>query len=126
MPSEVRMCDYPFNSQIILTITTPFKAMPTHYSFNTRFRAILVVLFFAFSGVLVLAPVPAHAQCPMCKMTAESNLKNGGSDGKGLNTGILYILIAPYLLTGIVGFLWWRSRKPDEEHVSEVFLKQGE
>ena len=35
------------------------------------------------------------AQCPMCKMAAESNLKNGGTAGKGLNAGILYMLLTP-------------------------------
>lgn len=52
----------------------------------------------------------ATAQCPMCKMSAESNLKNGGSAGKKLNTGILYMLATPYLIIGTIGFIWWRNR----------------
>lgn len=55
------------------------------------------------------------AQCPMCRMSAESNLKNGGSAGRGLNTGILYMLATPYLLVGVLGFIWWRSRRREEE-----------
>ena len=27
------------------------------------------------------------AQCPMCRMSAETNLENGGTAGKGLNKG---------------------------------------
>ena len=69
----------------------------------------LVALFFALN----LAPVETQAQCPMCRMSAESNLKSGGTDGKGLNTGILYLLALPYLMVGTIGYVWWRSRKGD-------------
>lgn len=62
--------------------------------------------------VLLVCTVPADAwaQCPMCKMSAESNLKNGGTAGRGLNAGILYMLVAPYLIVGTIAFLWWRNR----------------
>lgn len=77
----------------------------------TRITAILAL---AFS--LQLASVPeVNAQCPMCRMSAESNLKNGGTDGKGLNNGILYMLITPYLLVGVVGYIWWRNRRREGE-----------
>ena len=61
----------------------------------------------------------AQAQCPMCKMTAESNLKGGGSAGKGLNSGILYMLLTPYLLIGVVGFVWYKNRRKEEDIVDE-------
>jgi hypothetical protein len=51
------------------------------------------------------------AQCPMCKLSAESNLRDGGSAGKGLNAGILYMFALPYLIVGTLGFLWYRNRK---------------
>ena len=50
------------------------------------------------------------AQCPMCRMAAESNLDNGGTEGRGLNTGILYLFAMPYLIAGILGLLWWKNR----------------
>jgi hypothetical protein len=53
----------------------------------------------------------AYAQCPMCKMSAESNLKNGGTAGRGLNAGILYMLALPYTLVGTIGFIWWRHNR---------------
>lgn len=65
------------------------------------------ILFF----ILGLGSVStAAAQCPMCKMSAESNLKNGGTAGKKLNTGILYMLATPYIIIGTIGFIWWRNR----------------
>jgi|GEM_PF-172730 len=61
--------------------------------------------------ILWLVPFDAQAQCPMCRMSAESNLKNGGTDGRGLNAGILYMLAMPYMLVGFIGYWWWRNRK---------------
>ena len=51
-------------------------------------------------ALVFLALPTLEAQCPMCKMAVESNLKGGGSAGKGLNAGILYMLATPYVLVG--------------------------
>ncbi len=51
------------------------------------------------------------AQCPMCRMAAESNLQNGGTAAKGLDMGILYLLAIPYLLVGTLGFIWWKNHR---------------
>jgi len=48
-------------------------------------------------------------------MAAESNLDHGGSAGKGLNTGILYMLAMPYLMVTVIGYIWYRNRKSDIE-----------
>lgn len=61
----------------------------------------------------MVSPEPLPAQCPMCRMSAESNLQNGGQAGKGLNNGILYMLATPYLLVGLIGYVWWRNRRKD-------------
>lgn len=64
--------------------------------------------------ILVIAALPfaeAISQCPMCRMAAESNLEHGGTEGKGLNTGILYMLSLPYLLVLTLGIIWYRNRK---------------
>jgi hypothetical protein len=75
------------------------------------FRIIGSVLLVVTLGILS-APT-ASAQCPMCRMSAESNLENGGTEGKGLNTGILYLLAMPYLLVGGLGYIWWRNRSKE-------------
>ena len=69
----------------------------------------------AIACFLAIAPASAPAQCPMCKIGAESNLKNGGSAGQGLNSGILYMLAMPYLLVATLGFIWWKNKKKVEE-----------
>ncbi|MEM6771926.1 MAG: hypothetical protein AAF597_15195 [Bacteroidota bacterium] len=70
----------------------------------------VVILAFLFVG-----EAEVFAQCPMCRATAETNLANGGTEGQGLNNGILYMLGMPYLLIGTVAFLWWRNRKQLDE-----------
>jgi len=65
---------------------------------------------------LTLTPInDVQAQCPMCRMSAENNLKDGGTAGKGLNAGILYMLSTPYLIVGVLGVIWWRNNRKREE-----------
>lgn len=78
------------------------------HKFKSILLPILVICLF------ILITMDASAQCPMCKMSAESNLANGGTAGKGLNAGIIYMLATPYLLVGTVAFLWWRNKKKVE------------
>jgi hypothetical protein len=48
----------------------------------------------------------------MCRRIAESNVdKDKQNFGKGLNKGILYLLSIPYILGGVAGFMWYRSKK---------------
>lgn len=84
-----------------------------------------LITLFCFSFTLMISsPVRIEAQCPMCRMSAESNLKNGGKAGKGLNKGILYMLATPYLLIGGIAFVWYRNRrKEDEEEELDEWLE---
>jgi hypothetical protein len=52
------------------------------------------------------------AQCPMCKTALKSNNGKSGKPtvGNGINSGILFLLSAPYVLIGTVGFVWYRNR----------------
>ena len=71
---------------------------------------LLIVLFFTYF---------VDAQCPMCKLSAESNLKNGGSSGKGLNAGIIYMLLTPYLVVSTIAYMWWKNRKKNYDNDAE-------
>ena len=68
-------------------------------------------LFFDFALLVFLfASDFAAAQCPMCKSAVESSIKSGQNNvGRGLNDGILYLLAAPYLFVGTLGFLWFKK-----------------
>ena len=74
-------------------------------------------LVFVTIIILILYPHShsAFAQCPMCRMSAESNMANGGGAGKGLNTGILYLLVFPYLLAAVMIYLFRKNRKKLEQ-----------
>ena len=61
--------------------------------------------------LILIANMDAVAQCPMCRMSLESNLKNGGTAGQGMNAGILLLLATPYLLVGGIAFVWYRNKK---------------
>ena len=69
-------------------------------------------VLFLFSSILLGDLV---AQCPMCRMSLESNLENGGTAGSTINMGILYMLIVPYVLVFSIGYMWYkRNRKPGD------------
>lgn len=68
---------------------------------------------FLLFALLMLAPDAVLAQgCAMCKAVVESEQGNGrifGGEqavGRGLNTGILYLMAVPYLLL----FMLFRKR----------------
>jgi hypothetical protein len=76
-------------------------------------KVILVAL--SITILLLMAITDTYAQCPMCKMSAESNLAAGGTEGKGLNTGILYLLALPYLMVGVLAYVWYKKRTVNRE-----------
>lgn len=59
--------------------------------------------------LLLLACIPAEAQCSMCRAVLEN--QDGGSAAKGINNGIMYLMIFPYLLIAGVGYAVYHSRK---------------
>jgi hypothetical protein len=70
-----------------------------------RYLPYLIVL--ALVLLVTLAPESAMAQCPMCKASAESSMKEGSRVAIGLNKGILYLLMMPYLFYGVLFLLYW-------------------
>ena len=73
------------------------------------FRTLLVIILFT---ILVL---PAMSQCAMCTAVADEAAKNGSSAADGINKGVLYLFLSPYLIVGTIGLIWWRSRKRAQE-----------
>ena len=65
-----------------------------------------------FVVVFIMACTQAHAQCAMCRATLENNISNGNVGiAAGINVGILYLFVAPYLAVGLLAFFWYRSTK---------------
>ena len=47
----------------------------------------------------------------MCKAVVESNQKDGGGIGAGLNTGILYLMAVPYIFLMLGAAFWYYNKK---------------
>jgi len=61
--------------------------------------ALITVLLFALN---------ANAQCAMCKAVVE----NGGQEmAEGINSGITYLMIFPYLLVALLAYVLFRYKK---------------
>lgn len=69
-------------------------------------KKILLILGLIFTSALV-----SQAQCPMCKASVESGMKDENSKGRGLNDGILYLLATPYLAIAVIGGAWYYKKK---------------
>jgi hypothetical protein len=66
-------------------------------------------LFFILFGLMIISIKPVKAQCAQCAATVETNAKSGDKTASGLNKGILFLLVAPYLAVGIVGYVWYKK-----------------
>jgi hypothetical protein len=67
------------------------------------------VLFLLVFGLLILSVKPVKAQCAQCSAVVATNSNNGGTAANGLNKGILFLLAAPYLAVGVVGYIWYKK-----------------
>lgn len=81
-------------------------------------RTILISLFF-----VLITVVQASAQCAMCRTQLENNLSNGTPGiAAGINTGILYLLVMPYLAVIIIGYFWYKSSKNARQDVDRRIM----
>jgi len=72
---------------------------------------ILVVLFF-----LLFLSVAVQAQCAVCTKTA---LQMGEKPAQGMNSAILYLMMAPFAIVGFIGYRWWKgNKKIEDEEIS--------
>lgn len=67
-----------------------------------------VLIFFI---IFTMNLLQGHAQCVMCTRTAA---QMGEKPARGLNSGILYLMAAPFLVVGVIGYRWWKSNGRDQ------------
>ena len=83
-------------------------------------RKAFLAIGFLFIFFLMNTP-EASAQCAMCRASVESNVSDGGIGiGAGLNRGILYLMLAPYVLLSAIGYAWYRHSKSYTEKQREL------
>ena len=69
--------------------------------------AILLIIFF----IAFYSPA-SLAQCSVCTKTVQ---QMGEKPAKALNTGIIYLMMTPFLIVGVIGYRWWKTNKRFEE-----------
>lgn len=80
---------------------------------KTFILGIVVIIF-----VTLFVTNTMDAQCAMCKAAVES-----GNEANGLNTGILYLLLMPYIVVMALIFMWWRNKKRTDNEMQEKELR---
>lgn len=72
-------------------------------------KSIKIFLVSVAFSLMILGSIGVKAQCAMCSTAVESNNKSGSKTTNGLNSGILYLLAAPYLAVAVVGYIWYKK-----------------
>jgi hypothetical protein len=72
-------------------------------------KSVFAILFFLFS---IFFSLTSNAQCAMCRASLESS--GDVSQAEAVNDGIVYLMIIPYVLVGLIGFAIYRMfrKKP--------------
>jgi hypothetical protein len=76
----------------------------------------IIFLFFIFYFL-----VDMDAQCAMCRAVLES--EGSQSTAEGINDGIMFLMIVPYILVGTIGFFIYRKyNKPQKSESTDETL----
>jgi hypothetical protein len=79
-----------------------------------------VYIILAISILLIIGfTVDSEAQCAMCRAQLETGA-TAGPDAKntGINSGILYLMLFPYIIIGSIAFMWYRSNQKMKAQVN--------
>lgn len=64
-----------------------------------------IILFYL---LILLSIKTSFAQCAMCKAVVEGGEQN---IAEGVNNGIKYLMVFPYILVGVLGYFLYKNRK---------------
>lgn len=81
------------------------------------------LLFSLLISFLLVGNFSAQAQCAMCKSNIEKAREDGSTQvGNTLNNGILYLLVLPYAIAGVFGYIYYKKHK--EKQLAEKLAAQ--
>jgi len=66
----------------------------------------------------MLLSAGANAQCAMCRAALANS--DGNVKAEAVNNGIIYLMIIPYLLVGIVGYAVYKLRQNIKDKKTET------
>lgn len=70
--------------------------------------------FYIIFSILYLITIDdINAQCAMCRAVLENNADNSAAEG--INDGIVYLMIFPYLLMGGLGYYIYRTHRKQKQ-----------
>ena len=73
-------------------------------------KKITLIILFTFQ-LLLPWQSGVTAQCSLCTKTAQ---QMGEKPAQGMNSGILYLMMMPFVIVGFIGFRWWKNNKAIE------------
>jgi len=69
----------------------------------------------------LMGPALSYGQCAMCRATVENNVSHGDYGiASGLNFGILYLFVIPYLAVAVIAFLWYKNSKEQQKKLRQL------
>jgi len=71
------------------------------------------IKIYCISILVLFFTIPVDAQCAMCRAVLES--EEGQATAKGINNGIVYLMIIPYVLMAIIGYVLFRNKKKSKK-----------
>jgi len=66
------------------------------------------IKYIILTSFILIVNVVAKAQCSMCTKTAS---QLGEKPALGLNNGILYLMLAPFAIIGVIAYRWWKNQE---------------
>jgi hypothetical protein len=68
----------------------------------------LIIAFFLV--VNISASYNADAQCSICTKTS---MQQGEKPARGMNSGIIYLMLTPFAVVAFIGYRWWKTGRPE-------------
>ena len=77
-------------------------------TFDITMKKLILLIALMISFTLI---TEVNAQCSMCRQAAESGIKKGEMQGRGLNKGILFLMAIPYVLGGTAFIIYKKNKR---------------
>ena len=75
------------------------------------------IFLVSFLILSIISTENIQAQCSMCRAVLESNADN--STAEGINDGIVYLMIFPYLLMGGLGYYIYKTHQKQKKNKTQ-------
>ena len=89
--------------------------------FASMKRSFLYTLFVVAILLFIQTDVMAQG-CVQCRMGPSSNLEGGGNVARGINSGILYLMLIPYLLIMSIVCYVFRKQLSEKWNLIKTFF----